>query len=326
MDAMIEAHVLPQLRQRRHQLEETVRRAPRAVELQRLLGEVDAAIARVDAGTYGLCATCHDPIETDRLLADPLVCVCIDHLSESEQRALERDLELASRIQRTLSAPRELSAAGWHLQLHVEPAGVVGGDWCDVFEPSPGSGLIFVLGDVSGKGLAAAMLMTHLHATFRSLAAEELPVSGLVERANQVFRSSTLSPYFATLVCGRLSADGTAEICNAGHWPPLVLGRRGVTQVPPTGLPVGTFASAHYSSQKVELGPGDHILLYTDGVTEARNAGELEYGTERIERLAAGRTWADPGALLAAVRSDLATHLDGVTPQDDLTLLAIGRD
>ena len=128
----------------------------------------NAALARMDEGTFGTCETCHDSVEKERLLSDPLIRFCLDHLTHEEQRALESDLELAARIQKGLLPPPEMSAAGWQVRYHYEPLGPVSGDYCDVLESD--SGLLFLFGDVSGKGVAASMLMSHLHATFRSLA------------------------------------------------------------------------------------------------------------------------------------------------------------
>ncbi len=102
--------------------------------------------------------------------------------------------------------------------------------------------------------------------------------------------------------------------------------RRGeVAEGPPTGLPVGTLASAHYAARTIHLEPNDHLLLSTDGVTEARDRHGVEYGSERLERLVLGHPWSDPGALLTVVRSDLTSHLGGVAAQDDLTLLVVSR-
>ena len=89
-----------QLRERRERLETALVEIPGAPDLGRLLQEVDAALERVNAGTYGLCEVCHDPVEPERLLADPLLRFCLDHLSEREQRDLERDLQTAGRVQR----------------------------------------------------------------------------------------------------------------------------------------------------------------------------------------------------------------------------------
>jgi sigma-B regulation protein RsbU (phosphoserine phosphatase) len=315
-----------QLQDRRRRLETALNEKPDTAQFARLLGEVDAALARLEDGSYGLCEVCHDSIEGDRLLADPLLRFCLDHLTEQEQRALEQDLELAGRIQRGLLPEENLSAGGWEIHYHYEPAGPVSGDYCDVVRPESGTGdLFFLFGDVSGKGVSAAILMAHLHATFRSLVAADFSVGQLVERANRVFRESTLSPYFATLVAGRASASGELEICNAGHLPPFVLSNGRLTVVDPTGLPVGAFYSTSFSSRKLKLGKGDTLVLYTDGLSEARDRSGVEYGCERISSVLAASRHLAPEALAAACLSDLAGHLAGAPKVDDLTLMVIRR-
>ncbi len=313
-----------ELTNRKERLESALSDAPGHAEFGRLLGEVDAALARVSTGTFGLCEVCHDPVEPERLLADPLLRFCLDHLSEREQRDLERDLQTAGRVQRALLPAPDLTSNGWTVHYRWEPAGLVSGDWCDVI-PGDGGDLFFMFGDVSGKGVAAAIVMSHLHATFRALVATEPTVAQLVERANRVFRESTLSPYFATLVCGRASSSGAIEVCNAGHCPPFVLSAQGVTAVDPTGLPVGTFYSAPYSSRTVVLAPGDALVLYTDGLTEARNRNDAEYGAGRLGRTLARTRGLAPRAVVDTCLEDLAAHMDGASRSDDLTLMAIRR-
>ncbi|MDD5562421.1 MAG: SpoIIE family protein phosphatase [Thermoanaerobaculaceae bacterium] len=312
-----------ELRERRSKLE-AVRETPAAgPDVDRLLTEVDAALARIGAGTYGLCEVCHDPVEPERLLADPLLRFCLDHLSAPEQRALEQDLQTAARIQRSLLPERDLAAPGWEISYHWEPAGLVSGDWCDVVRQD--GDLYVMFGDVSGKGVAAAILMSHLHATFRTLVLGAPTVGHLVERANRVFRESTPSPYFATLVCGRVSSTGEVELCNAGHCPPFVLSARGVETVAPTGLPVGTFFSAAYGSRGVKLDTGDALVLYTDGLTEARNHADAEYGTDRLARTLAATRGLGAAAVVSTCLEDLASHLAGAPKRDDLTVMAIRR-
>lgn len=326
MATVTENIVRHQLEERRQRLEAALQASPQEAQFSRLLQEVDAALARVEGGSYGLCEVCHDSIEQDRLMADPLVRFCLDHLTEQEQRALEQDLQLAARIQQGLLPEKSLRTLGWEIHYHYEPAGPVSGDYCDVVQPDGDTGdLYFLFGDVSGKGVSAAILMSHLHATFRSLVAADFSVGQLVERANRVFRESTLSPYFATLVAGRASASGELEICNAGHCPPLVLTDGHVTPVDPTGLPVGAFYSTSFSSRKLKLGKGDTMVLYTDGLTEARNASGAEYGSERISRVLAGSRQLAPEALTAACLADLAVHLGDAPKVDDLTLMVVRR-
>jgi len=313
-----------QLRDRKERLETALARTPGTPQLGRLLEEVDAALARVAAGTFGLCEVCRDPVEPERLLADPLLRFCLDHLTEQEQRDLERDLQTAARIQRGLLPPPDLSANGWDVHYHWEPASLVSGDWCDVV-PRDGGDLFFMFGDVSGKGVAAAILMSHLHATFRALVAAESTVAQLVERANRLFRESTLSPYFATLVCGRAGADGVVEVCNAGHCPPFVLGADGVRTVDPTGLPVGTFYSTRYGARTLTLAAGDSLVLYTDGLTEARDRSDAEYGTQRLARTLARTHGLAPRDVVGTCLEDLAAHMAGAPKRDDLTVMAIRR-
>lgn len=327
MASMIDTYFRPQLEERRQRLRDLVATSPPGgAQLERLLGEVDAALARVVAGSYGLCETCHDPVEPERLLADPLLRFCLDHLTEVEQRALEQDLRTAARIQRALLPPTESRIDGWEVLYHWEPAGLVSGDYCDVIRAGPGAGLLFVFGDVAGKGVAAAMLMSHLHATFRSLLGVTECTAELVERANRVFRDSALSPHFATLVCGRALPGGEIEICNAGHCPPRLISADGKARaVDVTGLPVGAFYSSHFGSVRLQLQAGDTLLLYTDGLTEARSGDGREYGEGRLDAIAARARGMSPGELLRACREDLAAHLDGASPTDDLTLMVVQR-
>ena len=198
----------------------------------------------MEAGTYGLCEGCHDSIEADRLLANPLEQFCLDHLTTEERRALESDLLLAARIQQTLLPPRDFAPSGWDMRYHYAPARVVSGDYCDVFESK--AGLVFLLGDVSGKGIGASMLMSHLHATFRSLADAELPLDRMVGVANRIFAESTMAGQFATLVVGRATHEGSVEIVNAGHLPLLHLCSGATRSQGATGVPLGMFPSMNF--------------------------------------------------------------------------------
>ena len=160
MVTAIEPLLREQLLDRRHKLEEAAKGFVEASEVTRLLGEVDAALHRMELGTYGICDFCNEPVESERLIANPLTRLCIGHMSPPEQQALEDDLELAARIQTGLLPPPTLSIDGWEVAFHYEPAGLVSGDYCDLISSDDGS-LHFVLGDVSGKGVAASMLMAH---------------------------------------------------------------------------------------------------------------------------------------------------------------------
>ena len=317
--------IRPHLEERRRRLTAELPRQRRPAELERLLAEVDAALGRLDNGSYGLCETCHDPIEPERLVADPLVSLCLDHLTDHQRRDLESDLELAGRIQRSLLPARHLVVGGWEVHLHSEPAGAVSGDYCDLVPSGNSQGLLFAFGDVSGKGVAAAFLMAHLRAILHSLAGETVAVADLVTRASRIFRESTIAPYFATLVCGRARDGGLVELTNAGHLPPLLLTDGTVRTVDPGGLPVGTALSCCYTSQVLQLSVGDTLLLYTDGLSEARNRADEEYGTDRLTAVARQLSAAPLPDLLSACLADVNAHLAGAPKTDDLTLMAIRR-
>src|SRR5882757_2864887 len=202
MATNIDGFIREQLLDRRHKLEHAVRYHDVPDGLQSLLAEVDSALERIDDGCYGICESCHDTIECDRLIADPLVRFCLDHLTSKEKSALEQDLQLAKRVQTGLLPKHNFEGHGWQICYHYEPAGLVSGDYCDVIDAGE-NGVYFMVGDVSGKGVAASMLMAHLHAMFRSLIAVEMSLKCMLEHASRVFAGSTLPNQYATLVCGR---------------------------------------------------------------------------------------------------------------------------
>jgi len=311
-----------QLEERKRRLEAAIELGPQKTGLAVLLREVDSALERMAKGSYGLCQECHETIEQDRLLADPLVCYCLDHLTQSQRAALQRDLDLASQVQRNLLPQVDLRAGEWETSYHYAPVGPVSGDYCDLI-PSDGQ-LFFVLGDVSGKGVAASMRMTQLHALFRSLIGMALPLGKIVTQVNRVFCESALAGQYATLVCGQAKPTGEVEIHNAGHWPAIVVGKGGVLRIESTGLPLGMFCEAEFSSTRVQLDASDTLFLYTDGLSEARNAND-EYGVDRVMRLVCQQATRRPGELIAACLDDLRAFANTSPLSDDLTLLAIQR-
>jgi sigma-B regulation protein RsbU (phosphoserine phosphatase) len=312
-----------ELEQRRTRLIDATRENAADASLRQLLGSVDAALARIKAGSYGICEECHESIEADRLLCDPLVRFCLDHLSTEEQRALEKDLALAAGIQRALLPKPDWSLNGWHARYHYQPANVVSGDYCDLIESN--GGFLFLLGDVAGKGVAASMLMSHLHATFRTLAGQHLPLRQMMDHANRLFCESTTAGQFATLIVGCASPDGKVEYVSAGHLPLFHLSASGVRSREATGVPLGMFCNAEFHVCELRLAPGDKLLMYTDGLTEMFNSRGDEFGVCGVQALARRHAAATPqgvvDACLEEVRKFAATSKQG----DDLTLLVLHR-
>ncbi len=207
---------------------------------------------------------------------------------------------------------------------YYRPAGVVSGDYCDLIDGEDQS-LHFVLGDVSGKGVAASMLMAHLHAMFRTLVSVNLPLERMVERASRVFCESTLPTQYATLIYGRAGTNGQVELCNAGHLPALVAHNGAVSSLAATGLPVGVFCSETFTVDRVLLEKGDTLLLYTDGVSESVDNNGNEYGVERLANLLRENKKLSPETLIKLCVDELSAFSSHRSPIDDLTLMAIQR-
>jgi phosphoserine phosphatase RsbU/P len=291
-------------------------------QVHRLLEEVDSALSRIEHGTYGVCEVCHDTVEEDRLRDNPLVRVCLGCLTPQQQRALEYDLELAAQIQKGLLPPCDAVFAGWDVSYHYQPAGVVGGDYCDLISGRDGE-LYFVMADVSGKGVAAAMLSSNLRAVFRSLIPGSLSVEELMKRANRLFRQSTLPTQYATLVCGKASVSGDLEIVNAGHLPVLLAGQSGIRLFESTSAPLGVFDDQEFHGAKSRLSAGDMLVLYTDGISEAENDGGDEYGMERLRKVIEKHWLGCPMQLIGACKDHL-NEFRGLRERfDDETLLAM---
>src|SRR5271168_3639668 len=287
MASVGDAFFQEQLTTRRERLEADTSRNGDTAEIHRLVAQVDAALARLENGTFGVCELCGGTVEPARMIADPLTRICLDELPPEERRRLEADLEMAGRIQRALLPPEDLAVHGWEVHYRYEPVGLVSGDYCDlIVAAAPSNELFFLLGDVSGKGVAASLLMTHLHAMFRSLVTVRQPLEQMLAVASRLFCESTTAGQFATLVAGRADASGDLEIASAGHPPALLLHNNGITRIESGGFPLGMFSDARFVSQKLALRPGDALLFYSDGVTESRSAEGEEYGLERLSQLA----------------------------------------
>jgi len=287
-----------------------------------LLEEVDSALHRIDHGSFGVCEICQGMVDEEVMRENPLARVCLDCLTPKQQRALEYDLELAAEIQKGLLPPCDLAFAGWDISYHYQPAGVVGGDYCDLIADGNGA-LYFVLADVSGKGVAAAMLSSNLRAVFRSLITAGLPTAELMNRANQLFRQSALPNQYATLVCGKAMPSGEIEIVNAGHLPALLAGERGITLLESTSQPLGIFDDQKFTSAKAGLHSGDMLVLYTDGVSEAENDGGDEYGIERLQKVIGEHRTGSTEKLIDACKQQLNQFRGRRERFDDETFLAI---
>ncbi len=299
------------------------------------------AFTAFEAGSWGTCSRCHEVMTKPPIAAGSggsggsggsssseahLLTICFECLSVDERRALERDLSSAARVQRALLPLPTTAILGWEVAYHWQPLGVVSGDHVDVLaSPEIDAPLHLLLGDVAGKGLAAVLLQSHLHALFRALAPTDLSLCGLLGRANQLFNAATTSAAYATLTALRLFGDGRIELANAGHPRPLLADARGVRPVEGADLPLGLLAGSSYRTRDLTLTPGETLLLYTDGWTEATNTDDEEYGIGRAAASFRRHAELPLPELLAACRADLASYLAGAPMGDDLSLVAVRR-
>ena len=168
--------------------------------------------------------------------------------------------------------------------------------------------------------------MSHLHAILRSLLKDGVSLSALLAQANTLFSEGTLSRHFATLVFGRADSSGRVELCNAGHCPPFIIRGSKLEIVPPTSYALGLFAHGTFQTRVFQLEPDDSLFLYTDGLIEARNPVEVQYGEERLSELISKRAALPPRELTAACRDDLVNFLAGAKRLDDLAILVLKKE
>jgi len=241
--------------------------------------------------------------------------------------AIERELSIASEIQQSMlpqSFPLFPDRTDIDIHARMMPAKALGGDFYDFFLVDEDR-IGFVVGDVSGKGVPAALLMSLTRSLVKSIARTGLAPDECVARVNGILAEENTSHRFVTLFYGVLEAGvGTVTYCNAGHNPPYVLRNGGsVAELDRVGgMVIGIREDAEFDSGQVTLAPGDSIFLYTDGVTEAMNVESRVYGDDRLFSLL-GRAFENANDVVRTVLDDVEAHIDGAPQSDDITAAAL---
>lgn len=251
-------------------------------------------------------------IENARLFAAARAKVRLDH-----------EIEIASGIQQRLlpkSLPNvpSVAVAGWTLACHS-----VGGDCFDVIDLGNERHGFFV-GDVSGKGISAALLATLLQGVFFTTASMDITLPGVFARVNEYLCERIGEDRYATVFYGILDKMGRFDYANAGHVPPLVRRCSGALEaLSSVNFPVGMFPDAEYQSARVDLGPGDFVVIYTDGVSEAINPGGDMFEEVRLRRILEEFKGQRAQDLCDAIREGMKGFTQGAPQSDDITILTI---
>jgi serine phosphatase RsbU (regulator of sigma subunit) len=243
-----------------------------------------------------------------------------------DKLALKGDLEVARQIQFGLLPFEPYERGGTTVLAHMRPANTVGGDYFDIIELPEGS-LALVMGDVAGKGMPAALLMALLQGSLRTLLTAGHRGGELLVKLNAHLVSNIPSNRLVTLFLAELDpATGRLRYVNAGHNAPFLIHAGGaVERLPATAMALGVVGDSPFDVKDAVLGPGEQLFLFTDGVTEAFNTKDVEYGEERLEAVLKSNA-AGPGrALIDAVVTDVAAFCRGEAPRDDMTLMLVRR-
>jgi phosphoserine phosphatase RsbU/P len=243
-----------------------------------------------------------------------------------ERERLERELALASEIQQRFQPTAPPQVEGYELQGISFPCYEIGGDYYDFIEREDGR-LVIALGDVSGKGTAAALLMSSLHAAVHAQAGSHDSLVSTISAVNRYLADNIPANRFVTLFYAELDpVSGALSFLNAGHNPPLIVHSAGtVEQLASGGLPLGIKRDADYREGRTQLQPGDVLVVYSDGVTEAVSPTGEEFGATRLYEVVSRNIEASAAGIRDRIESSLTKFAQGTSAADDITLVIVKR-
>jgi serine phosphatase RsbU (regulator of sigma subunit) len=243
-----------------------------------------------------------------------------------DKLALKSDLEVARQIQFGLLPFEPYDRDGVAIRAAMRPANTVGGDYFDVIDLGDGK-IAVVVGDVAGKGMPAALLMALLQGSLRTLITAGFRGPELIAKLNAHLFANIPSNRLVTLFYAELdAATGSLAYVNAGHNPPYRLDAEGGTEpLTATAMALGIVPAAPFESRETRLDPGDRVFLFTDGVTEAFDPHDAEYGEDRLEAYLDAARGAGDQELIDGVRADVMAFCGSSPPRDDMTMMVVAR-
>lgn len=239
---------------------------------------------------------------------------------------MERELELATEIQQRFQPSGPPNVEGYDFQGISFSCYEIGGDYYDFIERHDGKMLV-ALGDVSGKGTAAALLMSSLHAAIHAQVAAKTSLDQIVVLINKYLTENTPANRFITLFIAELDPlTGEITFINAGHNPPLICRADGTLELLESGgLPLGLMGFAEYESGQAQIGSGDVLFIYSDGVSEANNLAEDEFGMERLKDVIRANVGRSANGIRDKVENALSDFTGTAAPNDDITLVIVKK-
>jgi steroid delta-isomerase-like uncharacterized protein len=239
-----------------------------------------------------------------------------------ERARLEYEIKLAADIQAALLPKRQHTSAHLDFAGASVPCRAIGGDFFDYFETRDQT-FSFVLADVAGKGPPAALLTAMLQGIFSAHAYSGSTTADTIARVNDSLVHRGIEARFATVLYGMLSCDGCLTYCNAGHNPPLLFGRRGLRRLEQGGVIVGAFQHAVFEEETLQLEPGDTLVVFSDGVSEAMNADGEEFGEERLVSCVEANREMPPAKMLECILETVQQFRADAVQSDDLTVFIL---
>lgn len=242
-----------------------------------------------------------------------------------DKLALKGDLEIARQIQFGLLPFEPFQRDGTSIHAAMRPANTVGGDYFDIIELGAGR-IAIAIGDVAGKGIPAALLMALLQGSLRTLLSAGLRGADLMRTLNAHLFANIPSNRLITLFYSEYDpATGALRYVNGGHNAPFVLRSTGVERLHATGVALGIVDDGSFEAVETQLAPGERLFLFTDGITEAFDAEEREYGEERLQAWLLAHAAVPAPDLNEGLRQDVLAFCGSARPRDDMTTMVVAR-
>jgi len=267
------------------------------------LDVIDDALSKADSKTLGKCEVCHEVVEPELLEVDYTASVCIEHLSKEERHQLESELELAQDVQKMLLPQEVPNIPGLEIAAFSRPAQIVGGDYFDFVDFNNGlHGL--AIADVAGHGVSASLHMASIQALLRTLVPVNKSPAEVMSQVHRLFIHNIRFETFVPLVLRNTKSK-----------------KASVEELRPTGAAIGLIEEAEFAEKTIELQKDDLLVLYTDGITEAVNLQNQEFGRERLIKLSQQLNNAPVKQVVREIRQGLEEFSEGKALADDTTIV-----